>query len=81
MSNPFPAPEAGGPAFPVSHDLGSSGGGRVTHIGMTLRDHFASQVITGLLCSGDYSMSTWDQIASTAYDVADAMLKAREAKP
>lgn len=46
--------------------------------GMTLRDYFAAQALTGLLTesSGDFSN---DAIAQLAYSLADGMLKARNA--
>ena len=55
--------------------------------GMTLRDHFAGQ-IAAALCSATDSTGLWmapmvdggaDIVARRAYDVADAMLRAREA--
>ena len=51
--------------------------------GMTLRDYFAAQVAVGVM--SDYWNSdrmkdpTFEDIAQQAYDLADAMLKAREA--
>jgi len=42
--------------------------------GMTLRDYFAAKVIDSFL---DHS-STVDCAAKSAYEVADAMMKARE---
>lgn len=52
--------------------------------GMTLRDYFAGQAIAGI-CAADFPISD-DQdeclsvASSLAYLIADAMLKAREAK-
>ena len=70
--------ETGGAAFPhVS-----------THIartGMTLRDYFAGQVISGLLmrdevadASSDFDMPLSDCAARLAYNAADAMIAERE---
>jgi hypothetical protein len=62
----------GGPAFPVpSLAVGS---------GMTLRDYFAAAALQGCLASFE-STGTRDAYASVAYEYADAMLKAKEAKP
>jgi hypothetical protein len=47
---------------------------------MTLRDWFAGQALAGLLREGIDIYGTGDT-ASTAYKVADAMLRAREVKP
>lgn len=59
------------PAFPVAateyHGMDS---------GMTLRDYFASKAMGALL--GDGSEFTPEWLARDAYDIADAMLKARE---
>ena len=71
----------GGPAFPSHGTMGE-----VAHEGMTLRDYFAAKAMHGF-CSGpegginpvpgmDYD---WLQATSrVAYEMADAMLKARE---
>ena len=53
------------------------------HIGMTLRDYFAARAMQGF-CStlGDVSPNSppyWNVLASDAYVMADAMMKAREA--
>lgn len=55
-----------GPAFPV--DLGD-----MTTIGMSLRDWFAGQALGGILTRGG-----GPKVASEAYAVADAMIKARK---
>jgi hypothetical protein len=52
--------------------------------GMTLRDYFAGQVITGIFSSGKEIQSNGikiqdaNQFAELAYNVADAMLVERE---
>jgi len=81
----------GGPAFPVQsvyiEDQATNS------LGMTLRDYFAAKCLD--LAMQDYRMTInrvdkcldleWDQsnglscVASRAYELADAMLKAREA--
>lgn len=47
-----------------------------TEEGMTLRDYFAAKALQGMLSSA----TMVHDIAGTAYDYADAMLKAREEK-
>jgi hypothetical protein len=46
--------------------------------GMTLRDYFAAKVIQGICASGPTIEWSNDRLAAEAYDLADAMLKARE---
>ena len=45
--------------------------------GMTLRDYFAAKAMQGMMV--DVEQPRCDYIARTAYEMADAMLKAREA--
>lgn len=66
----------GGPAFPQSNGLSSD------PTGMTLRDYFAGQAITAISgrWGGTMSDIDGDSVAITAriaYELADAMLKAR----
>lgn len=69
----------GGPAFPHGNqELGDKH--RIAHPGMTLRDYFAAQVMSGLSANADWNGKTWEQAAIAAYRGADAMLKAREVK-
>ena len=69
----------GGPAFPI----GSDNHAPFASTGMTLRDYFAAKAMQGFL-SGHVAHYGHDNhwpdkaLASEAYDVADAMLKARE---
>ena len=64
--------EDGGPAFPiVASELEY-----ICAYGMTLRDHFAGLAMQGLLAKGPCSVMK--NIAADAYNMADAMLKARE---
>jgi hypothetical protein len=58
----------GGPAFPCDE-------WQLPSPGMTLRDWFAGQALTGLLMA-NYQVD--DVVAREAYDAADAMLAARE---
>jgi hypothetical protein len=57
----------GGTAFPVPESYG-------TRLGMSLRDWFAGQALVGL-CAYD---ETPEGLARASYQVADAMLKARD---
>ncbi|HGV3853567.1 TPA: hypothetical protein ACNG1O_003242 [Escherichia coli] len=63
----------GGPAFPVA---GSEHNYPIE--GMTLRDFFAAKAMQGRLANPDWLCSD-DRIATEAYQIADAMLRAREA--
>ena len=71
--------ETGGPAFPLDRDC--------CNVGMTLRDYFAAKVIQGICANPDDihvpEDETYDQyvdeISRSAYKIADAMLKARNA--
>ena len=77
-------------AFPVSSIDG------VTNDGMTLRDWFAGQVVTGVLANSENAVSGAEPtnyalslrpdqyapwVARVSYLVADAMLAARKATP
>jgi hypothetical protein len=67
------------PAFPSGNevtlgDLISSG-----HKGMTLRDYFAAKAMQGIMASGIYPTGIMFDTAKEAYEMADAMMKAREA--
>lgn len=64
----------GGPAFPMGYH---PEGNNADHCGMTLRDYFAGKAIEALIVRG------WglEDASGKAYQIADAMLKAREAKP
>lgn len=76
----------GGPAFPVFPETG--GGHAAAFQGMNLRDYFAAKAMQGLLSDGSAinedtgkKLSIPDDaalIAVVAYDIADAMLKARK---
>ena len=67
-------PKDGGPAYPVPSDGVSFG----THPGMSLRDHFAGLAMQGKLACGLWSHLAPEQMASTAYQIADAMIAERE---
>lgn len=76
----------GGPAFPSGLIDPSTPEDAVQslHNGMTLRDYFAAKALQSILnpnpVTGQYALVTdFDDCAITAYKMADAMLKAREA--
>ena len=64
------------PAFPLAVE------GNFINMGMSMRDYFAAQAMQGAIAHGlfsrdDYQDVPADVIASDAYALADAMLKAR----
>ena len=65
----------GGPAFPrAGSDYNKA------QEGMSLRDWLAGQVLQGLASDTAYIWNrTNEEVATASYDIADAMLKAREA--
>jgi hypothetical protein len=64
-------------AFPSTFKSLSPEEEQVHRWGMTLRDYFASKVLQGLLASG-FDQPKYE-FARKSYEMADAMLKAREA--
>jgi hypothetical protein len=58
-------------AFPNPH--------RTDELGMTLRDYFAAKAMSGILTDTGWMGNTVSTLANMSYEVADAMLKAREA--
>jgi hypothetical protein len=68
------------PAFPVSHGMALVAGLQNAY-GMTMRDYFAAKAMKGICNSRSHSELKGHAIASAkvAYEMADAMLKAREA--
>lgn len=75
MSTPI---DDGGPAFPNKDELGNM------VPGMTLRDWFAGQALTGLTPTDGYTPDHKDtqpmimDLAVNAYQIADAMIAARK---
>lgn len=72
----------GGPAFPT---ISRSDDGEVIRVeGMTLRDYFAAKAMyafvhrSNLIEEADTSAEWLKTIADASYEMADAMLKARE---
>ena len=63
------------PAFPCPQGVPPSLGG------MTLRDYFAAKAMQGAIsgCAARGEVIMYSELAGLSYEVADAMLKAREA--
>ena len=89
MSNPI---KDGGSAFPQPATKWKDVGGKecvmVGEPGMSLRDYFAGQALAGMQASREYPpyRSQMDDtekrsFARHSYNLADAMIAAREAKP
>ncbi|WP_343638963.1 hypothetical protein [Roseateles sp.] len=71
----------GGPAFPNVPD-GAGDKWSDWDKGLSLRDYFAAQALAGIEASQGNSghfVSTAEKVALRAYELADAMLKARAA--
>lgn len=66
----------GGPAFPMPSDGETHG----QEHGMTLRDYLAAKAMQGLNANPECTNTLSATVAKWSYDMADAMLKAREAK-
>ena len=67
----------GGPAFPMGyHPEGNS----ADHPGMTLRDYFAAAALNVQAHQFVDPYKDRELLAQDCYDIADAMLKARESK-
>jgi hypothetical protein len=64
------------PAFPLSGDWS-----QIKEKGMTLRDYFAAKAMQELMTYKDRPiyLRPVDEVAIDAYEMADAMLEAREA--
>jgi hypothetical protein len=76
--------KTGGPAFPSKKRIQRAGYATQEFEpvdGMTLRDYFAAKAMQGILTATLTPNTVWsqDEAAETAYNVADAMLKARQA--
>ena len=63
----------GGPAFPTPAGIQHNDG-------MTLRDYFAAAALKGQAHRFAHPHEHRELLAQDCYDIADAMLKAREAK-
>ena len=62
-------------AFPF---VASDDTGMIINTGMTMRDYFAAKAMQGFMGSS-WNNKTFESIATKAYQLSDAMLKAREA--
>ncbi len=70
----------GGSAFPMHWSTKEANINVVLeNKGMTLRDYFAAKAMQGLLNDPSWHGLVCRTAAETAYEMADAMLKAREA--
>ena len=67
----------GGPAFPIPLQPEQVWQGMAPFDGMTLRDYFAAKAMQSYLLDKDWDSFTFEQWANAAYEMADAMLKAR----
>ena len=63
----------GGNAFPAENEANMNG-----TMGMSLRDYFAGQALVGLTTKNIGDPVTSKIVAGWAYEVADAMIAARE---
>jgi hypothetical protein len=77
----------GGPAFPVNELDHVTGNICAQHVGLSLRDYFAAKAMTGIVASDEWHLdgqpADWVEVTDIAlfsYQLADAMMKAREAK-
>ena len=64
------------PAFPLHNHGTQTLGLHLT--GMTLRDYFAAKAMAAIILREGKEQFVVDEITTTAYQYADAMLKARE---
>ena len=75
--------DTGGPAFSrAAGDYNGSKHGNGAQQGMTLRDYFAAKAMQGFITNHHARRSDLidvPQLTKSAYDIADAMLKARQA--
>lgn len=51
--------------------------GKDSYPGMTLRDYFAAQAVSFLVPLRASHKTAWDDLAASAYEMADAMLAER----
>jgi len=82
--------KTGGPAFPQAMAFATLGSGIVTSdelglAGMTLRDYFAAKAMQAAVMKAQHNFAhdgvefpiDWADVAESAYDAADEMLKER----
>ena len=72
--------DTGGPAFPVLHQNEITGYIPPETSGMTLRDYFAAKAMQAMLLNQPPhdTDEPYSAYASDAYEIADAMLEARQ---
>jgi hypothetical protein len=68
-------------AFPRPVSWSEEGGTHRGTLGMTLLDYFAGQALAGICASSPSDDCTDKYIAEESYRLANAMIKARKAKP
>lgn len=66
------------PAFPTPERTLGAGGGTKWSDGMTVRDYFAGQALSGMCAGAPGSHLVPPNAAKLAYEYADAMLAERE---
>lgn len=71
------------PAFPSNISNGFNSLAAGLHQGMTLRDWFAGKTLNGMLQNKDFLItrhgeSIAEKLSRSSYEMADAMMKARE---
>ena len=66
------------PAFPSGNDVTLGDWRSHGHTGMTLRDYFAAKAMVAILSNPEYTKED-HELAIQSFNVADAMMKAREA--
>lgn len=73
----------GGPAYPAPATPKTDMHGYDVTSGMSLRDWFAGQALSGFIACNDETIGrmSYAEIAERSFGFADAMLKAREAQP
>jgi hypothetical protein len=70
----------GGPAFPLNELNHVTGDICAQHFGLTVRDYFAAKAMQAIRTDVEFDLRhDPDQVADRAYELADAMLKARQA--
>ena len=72
----------GGPAFPrPAGDYNGTKHGNGAQVGISMRDYFAAKAMQGLISSNDAGAGDRiEEIPEYAYQIADAMIAARENK-
>ena len=66
----------GGPAFPIPLNPGQTYTAHASCDGMTLRDYFAAKAMQAIITGKTRQVSA-TFVAQSAYEMADAMLRAR----